>query len=110
MRPTQARPSGKLELFAQLVAAQTGVPEDAVQRPSLEFAVQRHDQRHGTVLVSETDVTAALANGFPAELLKNTDELRAGDNRQTLAHAGTASLRRTMPDPTGRPSSRRPST
>jgi hypothetical protein len=30
--------------------------------------------------------------------------------RQTLAHAGTASLRRTMPEPTGRPSLRRPST
>jgi hypothetical protein len=36
--------------------------------------------------------------------------LSAGYDRQPLAHAGTASLRRTIPEPTGRPSSRRPST
>lgn len=107
--PAAAR-LGRLELFAQLVAAQTGVPEDAVQRPALEFAVQRHNQGHSTILMSEANVAATLANGFPAELLKHTDELRTGDDRQTLAHAGTASLRRTMPEPTGRPSSRRPST
>jgi hypothetical protein len=107
---SRARSSRRLELFAQLVAAQTGVPENAVQRAALEFAVQRHDQGYDAILVPETDMAAALADGFPAELLKNTDELRAGDDRQTLAHAGTASLRRTMPEPTGRPSSRRPST
>lgn len=43
MRPKRGAPRGKLELFAQLVAAQTGVSEDAVQRPALEFAMQRHD-------------------------------------------------------------------
>jgi hypothetical protein len=72
--------------------------------------MQRHDQGHAAILMSEANVAAALANGFPAELLEHTDELRAGDDRQTLAYAGTASLRRTMPELTGRPSSRRPST
>ena len=99
-----------LELFAQLVAAQTGVPENAVQRPALEFAVQRYHKRDGPILMLEANVAAALASHFPAELLEYIDNLRAGDDRQTLAHAGTASLRRTMPEPTGRPSSRRPST
>jgi hypothetical protein len=67
-----------LEQFAKLVAAHTRVSEDAVQRPSLEFAVQWHDQRHGAILVPETDVAPALANRFPAELLKRTDQLSAG--------------------------------
>ena len=72
--------------------------------------MQRHDQRHGPILMSEANVAATLTNRFPAELLEHTNELRARDDRQTLAHAGTASLRRTMPEPTGRPSSRSPST
>lgn len=110
MRPKRRAPRGTLELFAQLVATQTGVSEDAVQRPALEFAVQRHHKRDGSILVLETNVAAALAGHFPAELLEHIDQLRAGDDRQTLGHAGTASLRRTMPEPTGRPSSRRPST
>jgi hypothetical protein len=66
MRPKQRAPKGKLELFAQLVAAQTGVSEDAVQRPALEFAVQRHDQRDGSVLMLETNVTAARATSQPS--------------------------------------------
>jgi hypothetical protein len=81
-----------------------------IQRPALELAVQRHHKRDCSILMLEANVTAALTGHFSAELLKHTDQLRAGDDRQTPAHAGTASLRRTMPEPTGRPSSRRPST
>lgn len=81
MRPKRRAPRGTLELFAQLVAAQTRVSEDAVQRPALEFAMQRHDQRDGPILVLEANVTAALAGHFPTELLKHVDQLSAGDDR-----------------------------
>lgn len=99
-----------LEQFAKLVAAHTRVSEDAVQRSALEFSVQRHHQRYGAILMPQTDVAPALAHRFPPELLERTNQLSAGYDRQPLAHAGTASLRRTIPEPTGRPSSRKPST
>lgn len=73
MRPKRRAPRGTLELFAQLVATQTRVSEDAVQRPALEFAMQRHNKRDGPILVLETNVAAALAGYFPAELLKHID-------------------------------------
>ena|GEM_PF-6779598 len=66
MRPKRRAPRGTLELFAKLVATQTGVSEDAVQRPALEFAVQRHHKRDGSILVLETNVTATLTSNFPA--------------------------------------------
>lgn len=61
MRPKGWAPRGALELFARLVAAQTGVSKDAVQRPALEFAMQRHNKRDSPILVLEANVAAALA-------------------------------------------------
>lgn len=73
MRPKRRAPRGTLELFAQLVAAQTGVSENSIERPALEFAVQRHHKRDRSVLVLEADVAAALTGHFPAELLEHID-------------------------------------
>jgi len=44
-----------------------------------------------------------------AELAERCDQLRARDDRQPLIHAGSGSLRRTMPISRGCPSSRSPS-
>jgi hypothetical protein len=62
-----------LQLFAKLVAAQTGVSEDAIERSALEFAVQRHHKRDGSILMLEANVTAALAGHFPPEFLEHID-------------------------------------
>jgi hypothetical protein len=85
------------------------VPQNPVQSSALQFAVQRDDQEDATIWVAHANVTATLTQSLPAKPFEHTDQLHAGDDRLTLAHAGAASLRRTMPEPTSRPSSRRPS-
>ncbi len=95
---------------AQLLAVESCVPEDAAERAAFQFSVQRHNEECRAVSVLQSDVASALAQNLPAELLEHPDELRAGNDRQTSAHAGTGNLRRTIPAPIGRPSSRRPST
>lgn len=62
------------------------------------------------IRVFQTHVTATLAHRLPAQLVKDADKLRAKYDRQSLAHAGTGSLRRTTSVPSGLPSSRKLST
>jgi len=72
--------------------------------------MKRHDQRDGAVQMLEAKVAAALANRDPTDPRERLDELRAGDDRQPLAHAGSGKVRRTIPSSSWRPSSRSPST
>jgi hypothetical protein len=51
-----------------------------------------------------------LANRGPADFAQRGDQLCAGDDRQSFAHAGSGSVRRTIPISRERPSSRNPST
>lgn len=99
-----------LELLTQLLATDPRVPHDAVERSALEFAVQRHDKQRRVIRMFEADMAAALTHRLPAQLVKDVDELRAGYDRQPLAHAGTGSLRRTTFPPSDLPSSRKLST
>ncbi len=72
--------------------------------------MKRDNQRNGVLGVLEAHMTAALADGNPPHLLKNADQLPAGNDRQPLAQAGSGSVRRTIPISSERPSSRSPST
>jgi hypothetical protein len=72
--------------------------------------MQRDYKEHSSVLMPKTYMAAALAHYLPTQPLKRCDQLRPGDNGQTLAHAETASLRRTTPESIERPSSYSPST
>lgn len=89
---------------------ETRVLEDAVQGSPLQLPVQRYDEERQTVGVPETDVASALPSDLPIKPLEHTYQLRARDDRQALAHVGSGKLRRRMPAPMARPSSRRPST
>ncbi len=99
------RPSGKgesqicqdLEEAAKFVAVDARVAQNARERASLEFAMQRHHQRNRALRMLEADMAAALSNRNPPHLAERRDELGAGNDRQPLAHAGSASLRRTIP-------------
>ena len=114
-RPTSvAGSAGRSQLPSKkpskLLALETRVLEDAVQGSLLQLPVQRYDEERRTVGVPETDVASALPSDLPTEPFEYTNELRARDDRQALAHAGSGNLRRRMPAPISRPSSRRPST
>ena len=86
------------------------VAEDARERPSLQCSVERHHQKDRALIVLQPDVTATLPYHVPAGSLERSDELSAGDDRQTLRHARMGIVRRTTPAPIARPSSRSPST
>ena len=100
---------GGSELSAKLVGIEACVSEDAVQRSSLELLVERDDEEGLAVGMAQPDVAASLADNLPADSFECADELRAGDDRQPVGHAGSGSLRRTTPVSSVRPSSRRPS-
>jgi hypothetical protein len=92
------------------VAVNPGVAEDSGESAALELAVKRNHERSRVLFVLEAHMTAALADGDPADFLERDDQLLAGNDRQPLAHAGSGSVRRTIPISSERPSSRSPST
>ncbi len=93
-----------------MVAVNPGVAQDPSERAAFEFTVKRDHQRTRTLVVFESHMATALANGNPSVLLKSVDQLLARQDRQPLAHAGSGSVRRTIPISSERPSSRSPST
>jgi hypothetical protein len=54
------------------------VAENPGERAALEFAVKRDDERNCALVVFETHVATALANGNPPDLLESVDQLLAG--------------------------------
>ena len=69
-RAPLVRPTPRvLALLAQLVAVDPGVPQDAVERAALEFALQRHDEQSLVLRVFEAHTAAALAHRLPAQLV-----------------------------------------
>jgi len=98
------------EQSAELVAFEARVAQDARKGSSFQLAMERNDEKRGPVRMAEADVAPSLPHDLPANLFKRTDQLSAGNDRQPLSHAGSGSLRRTMPAPTPRPASRSPST
>jgi hypothetical protein len=93
----------------QLFSTNTGIPEDSAEGAPFNFLVQWNDERDRTIGMFEPNMTPPLAHGLPPHPFEGLDELGAGDNRQAVTHAGIENLRRTIPVPTDRPSSRRPS-
>jgi hypothetical protein len=77
--------------------------------PRLSFMQWNHE-RDRAIGMLESNMTPSLAHGLPSHPFESLDELGAGNNRQAVAHAGIENLRRTIPVPTDRPSSRSPST
>lgn len=102
--------AGASEELPELVAIYSGVAQDPGESAALEFTMKRNHERNGVLVVFEAHMTAALANGDPPHLFKRADQLLARDDWQPLAHAGSGSVRLTIPISIERPSSRRPST
>ena len=75
----------------------------------LELLVQRDDEEVRAIGMSQTHVVSALTSDRPADPLEGTNELLAGNDRQSPAYNWIGILLRTTPAPIGRPSSRRPS-
>lgn len=98
------------EKSPEIVAVDPRVAEDPSEGAALEFTMKRDHERGRALVVFEAHMAAALANGNPSSLLESVDQLLAGENRQPLAHAGSGSVRRTIPISSERPSSRSPST
>lgn len=98
------------EKLPEIVAVNPGVAQDPCERAALEFTVKRDHERVRPFVMFESHVATALANGNPSDPLERVDQLLAGENRQPLAHAGSGSVRRTIPISSERPSSRSPST
>ena len=66
------------EKLPEIVAVDPGVAENPGERAALEFAVKRDDERNCALVVFETHVATALANGNPSDLLESVDQLLAG--------------------------------
>jgi hypothetical protein len=105
-----AHESNFSQKLRQFFSVNTGIPEDSAEGAPLKFLVQRNDERDRTIGMFEPNMTPPLAHGLPPHPFESLNELGAGDYRQAVTHAGIENLRRTIPLPTGRPSSRRPST
>jgi len=97
------------EKLAEIVTVNSGVAQDPSERAALEFTMKRDHQRNRALVVFEPHMATALANDNPSDLLERVDQLLAGYNRQPLAHAGSGSVRRTIPISSERPSWRSPS-
>jgi hypothetical protein len=61
-----------------MVAVEPGVAQDPSERAALEFTMKRDHQRNRALVVFESHVAAALANGDPSDLLESVDQLLAG--------------------------------
>ena len=65
----------------ELVDADLTTTQDAAQRSSVEFRVERHGDR-GTSGTCQPDMTPLLTNRLVPELGEGGDTRRAGDHRQ----------------------------
>lgn len=94
----------------QISSAEVGIAQDAGEGAAAQFPMERDDERVTAPGLLQADVTAALADDFPALLAQRLDQALAGDDRLARGHAGRGIERRITPLSSGSPSSRRPST
>jgi hypothetical protein len=70
------------EKSPEIVAVDPGVAQDPSERAALEFTMKRDHQRNRALVVFQTHMATAQANGNPSDLLQSVDQLLAEENRQ----------------------------